>query len=83
MMAFIGHYIAMMPLPTEQPEGLGPVLGFAVASGWDFTTGAAITLGVSLLLVIPGTGPRWSTRGPRWGLGSPHVVGAGLRRHSR
>lgn len=32
---------------------------------------------------ISGTGPRWSTRGQRWGLGSPHVVGAGLRRHSR
>lgn len=82
-MAFIGSYIAMMPLPTEQPEGLDPVQEFAVASGWDFTKGAAITMGVSPLLAISGTGPRWSTRGPRWGLGSPHAVGAGLRRHSR
>lgn len=81
---------------------MDPVQEFAVASGWDFTTGAAITLGVGLLLAagmmsavpmagraqgygyeISGTGPRWSTRGQRWGLGPPHAVGAGLRRHSR
>lgn len=50
LMAFIGSYIAMMPLPTEQPEGLDPAQQFEVASGWDFTKGAAITLGVGLLL---------------------------------
>ncbi|ACV05778.1 ABC transporter permease [Kytococcus sedentarius] len=55
LMAFIGSYVAMMPLPTEAPDTDNVAATFATTTGWDFTKGAAITLGVGLVVAATAT----------------------------
>lgn len=55
VLAFIGGYTSMMPLATEPPAGAPPGAEFAVATTFDITKGALITLGIGFVLAAAGT----------------------------
>ncbi len=50
LLAFIGGFVALLPMEIRDSKAGSAVTDFVTAARWDFTTGAMITLGIGMVL---------------------------------